>query len=142
MSKKKENLPTPFNEQPIGDFLKTIDNFFQDAFRNFHFGVAFPVHQYETKTHYIIEAQLPGIKKEQITLDIYSNQIRISVQNAEVFEEKDDIQHTFRSTRSFQKAERVVLLPYSVSEREVKASYRDGILKILVPNKKRTIEIE
>ncbi|WP_161568301.1 Hsp20/alpha crystallin family protein [Anaerobacillus alkaliphilus] len=142
MSKKKDNLPNPFNEQPIGEFLKSIDSFFQDAFRNFHFGTAFPVHQYETNNNYIIEAQLPGIKKEQIILDIYGNQIRISVQNAEVIEEKNDIQHSFRSTRSYHKAERIVLLPFHVSEREVKASYRDGLLKIVVPNKKRTIEIE
>jgi HSP20 family protein len=142
MSKKKDNLPAPLNELPIADFLKSIDGFFQNAFRNFQFVSGFPLHQYETKSHYIIEAQLPGVKKEQIDLDIYSNHIKISVQNAEVIEEKDDIQQSFRSTRSYQKTERVVMVPFYISEKDVKASYRDGLLRITMPNKKRTIEIE
>jgi HSP20 family protein len=142
MRKKKDNLPTPFNEQPIADLLKSIDGFFQNAFRNFQFVGGFPIHQYETKNHYIIEAQLPGVRKEQIHLDIYSNHIKISVEHSEVIEEKDDIHQVFKSTNSFQKAERFIMLPFHITEKDVKASYRDGILKIIVPNKKRTIEIE
>lgn len=142
MSKKKDNLPTPFNEQPIANVLKSIDSFFQGAFSNFHFGGGFPVHQYETNTHYIIEAELPGIKKEQISLDIYSNQIKISVKNLEVIEEKDDFHNSIIRSRSFQKAERLVMVPFNISEHEVKASYRDGLLKIKFPNKKQTINIE
>lgn len=142
MTKKKDNLPTPFNEQPIFDFLKSIDGFFQDAFRNFHFVGGFPVQQYETKNLYIIEAQLPGVKKEQINLDIYHNHIKISVQRSEVIEEKNDLQQSYRNTKSYQKAERVILVPFYISESDVKASYRDGLLKITLPNKKRSIEIE
>jgi HSP20 family protein len=142
MSKKKDNLPTPFNEQPIADILKSIDGFFRDAFRNFNFVGGFPVHQYETKSHYIIEAQLPGVKKEQITLDIYNNYIKIGVENSEIIEEQNDIYHSHKSTKSFQKAERVIMVPFYISEKDLKASYRDGILKIIMPNKKRTIEIE
>lgn len=142
MSKKKDNLPTPFHEKPIGDFLKSIDSFFQDAFRNFQFGFGFPVHQYETNEHYIIEAQLPGVKKEQIRLDVYSNSIRIGVENSQVIEEKDDIHQSFRRSKSFNRVERVIMLPFQISERDLRASYRDGLLKIIVPNKKRTIEIE
>ncbi|OIJ18726.1 hypothetical protein BKP45_15690 [Anaerobacillus alkalidiazotrophicus] len=142
MSKKKDNLPTPFSEKPFADFLKSIDNFFNEAFRNFQFVSGFPIKQYETNKHFIIEAELPGIKKEQIKLDIYRNQIKISVQNSEIIEETNDIQQTYRTSQSIQVAERVVLLPYNISEGEIKASYRDGLLKIILPNKRRTIEIE
>lgn len=142
MSKKKDNLPTTFNEMPIVDFLRSIDGFFRDSFRNFQFISSFPVHQYETKSHYIIEAQLPGVKKEQIHLDIYNNHIKISVENSEIFEEKDDIHHHYQSSRSYQKAERMIILPFSINEHDIKASYHEGILKITIPNKKKTIEIE
>ncbi|QOY34279.1 Hsp20/alpha crystallin family protein [Anaerobacillus isosaccharinicus] len=142
MSKKKDNLPTPFNDLPIADFLKSIDGFFQDAFRNFNFASGFPVHQYETNNQYIIEAQLPGIKKEQINLDIYSNHIKISVENSEIIEEKNEINNSFKSSKSFHKAQRVIMVPFTISVRDVKASFRDGLLKITIPNKKRTIEIE
>ncbi|MCT8140346.1 Hsp20/alpha crystallin family protein [Anaerobacillus sp. CMMVII] len=112
--------------KPIADFLKSIDGFFKEAFRNFHFVGGFPVHQYETNSHYIIEAQLPGVKKDQINLDIYSNHLKISVHNSEIIEEKDDISQSYHSTKSYQKAERIIMLPFYISERDVKASYRDG----------------
>ena len=142
MSKKKDNLPNPFNEQPLGGLLKSIDGFFQNAFQNFQFVGGFPVYEYETETHYIIEAELPGVKKEQINLDIYSNQIKISVESSEVIEEKDDKHHVYKSSNSFQKAERYVILPFTISQKDVKASYRNGLLKIMIPNKKKRIEIE
>ncbi len=142
MTNKKDHLPTPFNERPIGDVLRSIDSFFQDAFRNFQFGGGFPIHQYETKNHYIIEAELPGVKKEQINLDVYNNFIKISIKNSEVIEETDDIHKQFRSFRSYQKAERVISLPFYISQRDVQASYRNGLLKITIINKKRSIEIE
>lgn len=142
MSKKKDQFPTPFHEQPISGFLKSIDSFFNEAFKNFQFFGGFPVHEYETKSHYIVEAQLPGIKKEQISLDFYQNHIRISVENSQFTEEKNDIQHSYHSTSSFQRAERIVMLPFNISVKDTKASFRDGLLKIMIPNKKRTIEIE
>lgn len=142
MSKKKNNLPTPFNEQPLLNILKSIDGFFNEAFHNFQFFGGFIVRQFETKTHYVIEADLPGIKKEQIMLDIYSNQIKISVENSEEIEKKDDILHSYQRTRSFQKAERVVVLPFAISEKDVKAVFRNGVLRIEIPSKRKTIEIE
>ncbi|WNF35632.1 Hsp20/alpha crystallin family protein [Bacillaceae bacterium IKA-2] len=142
MSKNKDNLPTTFNEVPIVDFLRSIDGFFKDSFRNFQFISGFPIYQYETKSHYIIEAQLPGVKKEQIHLDIYSNHIKISVEDSKIVEEKDDIHHLYQSSRSYQKAERLIMLPFSINEHDIKASYREGILKISIPNKKKTIKID
>lgn len=141
MRKEKNDLPTTFNELPIADFLRSIDDFFHNSFRDFQFMGGFPVHQYETKSHYIIEAKLPGVKKEQIHLDIYSNQIKISVENSEVVEDKDDKHNLYQRSRSYHKAERIIMLPFFITERDIKASYRDGILKIIVPNKKKTIEI-
>ncbi len=91
MKDKKPNLP---NSHPYFHLLKSIDEFFFNAFKNFHnnglFMPAFPVKTYETNTEYIIEAQLPGIKKERILLDIYKNYVRIAVKNEELLEEKKD----------------------------------------------------
>lgn len=142
MSKRKENLPKSFNELPIADFFQSIDHFFQNTFQNFNFGFGFPVHQYETRTHYIIEAELPGVSKEQIQLDVYNNHLKISVQNVEVTEEKNDQYESYKSMKTYQRGEKVIMLPYTIKEEEMKASFKNGILKIMIPNKKKTIEIE
>jgi HSP20 family protein len=136
------NLPTPFNERPFVDFLTSIDSFFNKAFQNFQLGGSIRVSQYETKNHYIIEAELPGVKKEQIHLDVFSNQIKIGVHSTEIVEEKDDKLHIYKSSKSHKQAERIVMLPIHITKEDVKASYNDGLLTIKIKNNYRTIEIE
>lgn len=142
MSNKKDNLPTPFNDLPFGEFLQSIDQFFQNTFQHFNFGFSFPVHQYETNTHYIIEADLPGVTKEQIQLDVYNNHLKIGVQNLEITEEKNDQSEIYKTMKSYQRAERVVMLPQAINENEMKATFKNGVLTIKIPNHKRRIEIE
>ncbi|MBB5172260.1 Hsp20/alpha crystallin family protein [Texcoconibacillus texcoconensis] len=142
MSKRKDNLPKNFPAQPLGDILHSIDQFFQDTMKNFPFPRMIPIYQYETQKHYIIEAELPGVKKEQIHLDVYENYIRISVESNESVETKNDKSEAWQQTQSFERSERVVYLPFSVREEEVEASLSNGVLRIRIPNKRKTISIE
>ncbi|MDG5789511.1 Hsp20/alpha crystallin family protein [Evansella sp. AB-P1] len=141
MSKEKNRPSLPFKEIPFGDILQSIDSFFQDTVRSLQAPRFIPIHQYETKNEYIIEAELPGVKKEQVSLDIYHNFIKISVQSEEVVEETDDINKTYKHNHRFERAERVVQVPFAVNESEVKAELNNGLLRIKIPNKKKRIEI-
>ncbi|MFP5107867.1 Hsp20/alpha crystallin family protein [Neobacillus sp. C211] len=129
-----------FNEKPIKGFLQSIDDFFKNPFPS---GSIFHVDTIETGGEYIISAELPGIKREQIHLNISGNYLTISVENNELETEEDEINHLYRRKYLRQKSSRTVSLPHTINEEKVKASYRDGLLKIRIPQEKgKIIDIE
>lgn len=142
MSDEKKRTIQPFHERPIGDILQSIDAFLQDAVKYFRPPRHIPVYQYDTDTYYIIEAELPGVNKEQVTLDIYHNYIKISVQSEEIIKETNDKNKTMKYNHRFEKAEKIVQIPYVVKESEVKAQLVNGILTIKIPNNRKPIKIE
>ncbi|UQX54612.1 Hsp20 family protein [Cytobacillus pseudoceanisediminis] len=119
-----------FHEKPVRGFLQTMDDFFKNPFPNsssFHVDVA------ETEKEHIISAELPGINREQIQIDILDNYITISVKSSEMVTEEDEKNKIFRRQQSMQRSSRTVPLPQPVNEKKVKAVYQNGLLQITVP---------
>ncbi|MEW9049869.1 MAG: Hsp20/alpha crystallin family protein [Neobacillus sp.] len=147
---QKKNKPEPFgeilrsmneffHEKPIKGFLQTIDEFFKSPFPN----GTLPVETRQTADEFIITAQLPGIKREQIRLNILRNYITISVENNEIETAEDKYSQVFQQKISRQQLSRTISLPQPIIENKVKASYRDGLLQIHIPREKgKTITIE
>lgn len=115
-----------FHEKPIRGFLQTIDDFFSNPFP----GSSFQVERSETDTEYIVTAKLPGIKKEQIQLDIYDRYITISVHHEEEVSEENTIKHIVKKQHSLQTASRTIPFPYPINEKKIKASYENGLLQV------------
>ncbi|MEH7176638.1 Hsp20/alpha crystallin family protein [Neobacillus vireti] len=127
------------HEKPVKGFLKSIDEFFNSPFP----AGAFPVQVRETADEYIISAELPGVKKEQIQLNILPNQVNISIENQEIETKEDLNNHLFQKRVSQQRLSRTIPLPIVINEKMVKASYRDGLLNIRIPIiRGKTINIE
>jgi HSP20 family protein len=120
-----------FTERPIKGLLESIDEFFKNPLTH----LSFPIELTETNKEYIITAELPGIKKEQIQIDTTGNQITISIKNMEELAEIDEINHSYRRRHSIQKSSRSVNLPIPIDEKQVRASYKDGLLQIRIPRK-------
>ncbi|WP_216827825.1 Hsp20/alpha crystallin family protein [Alkalihalobacterium elongatum] len=143
--KKDPHLPEVIKKS-YNDFLKSIDSFFHDAFQNLHnngmFYSQIPVQTYETDSDFVIEAQLPGVKKEQIILDVYQSHVKIGVKQEEFVEEKNDVNKYVSQQYSTQVRERVIPLPFPVTQKDVKAKYQNGLLTIKVPNRRHIIDIE
>jgi HSP20 family protein len=147
----KKPLPEPFRElfksmndffteKPVRGFLQSIDDFFKTPFP---VGSSFHVETVETGNEYIITAELPGVKREQINLNITGNYLTISVENKELETEEDDINKLYRQRITRQQTARTISLPHAINEKLVKASYRDGLLQIKIPQEKgKMIEIE
>jgi HSP20 family protein len=97
----------------------------------------------ETNGDVQIKAELPGIKKEDINVDITGDMLTISGEKREEKEEEES--GFFSKERYFGKFQRQVRLPAQVKSEEAKAVFKDGVLSILVPKKetsgKRRIEI-
>jgi HSP20 family protein len=127
------------HEKPVKGFLQSIDEFFSSPFP----GGAFPIQVRESEDKYIITAELPGVKKEQIKLNILPNQLTISIENNES-ETTEGLNNQFFQKRiSHERLSRTISLPLVIHEKMVKASYRDGLLTITVPMVRgKTINIE
>ena len=127
------------HEKPVKGFLQSIDEFFSSPFPS----SAFPIQVRESEDKYIITAELPGVKKEQIRLNILPNQLTISIENNESATTEDLNNHLFQKRTSHERLSRTISLPVIINEKMVKASYRDGLLTITIPMVRgKTINIE
>ncbi|MGC9188634.1 MAG: Hsp20/alpha crystallin family protein [Sulfurihydrogenibium sp.] len=93
---------------------------------------------YEKDNNLVIEAEIPGAKKEDIEVKVKDNAVVIRGEVKREEEKKEE--NYYRSERFYGKFERVIPLPTDVKIEEAKAEYQDGVLKLTIP--KATAEKE
>jgi len=83
---------------------------------------------------YIVTAELPGVKKEDIHVTIDGAQLTLA---AEVKREKEATENDrlLHTERSFGKVSRTFTLPQELDEAKVEAKFRDGVLELALPKK-------
>ncbi len=83
---------------------------------------------------YKVHAEIPGVSKEAIQVSIEGNQVAIS---AEVKHEKDTKENgkVLRSERCYGKVYRAFSLAQDVDDANATASYRNGVLELMLPKK-------
>lgn len=143
----------PFNRKSSNELSKgfdpfehMLDDFFSDAWMPHRSLIAdtFKIDVEDCGDEYSIEAELPGVKKEDISLRLDDNRLTIAVQSDEESEEKKkNYIHRERRVRSMS---RNVFLADALSE-GVKAKLNDGVLCVKVPKAEtsqnaKQIEIE
>lgn len=84
---------------------------------------------YQDKDQFTVVAELPGLKKEDIELSFQDGVLTISGERKQ--EKKGE--EGYRNERFFGRFQRSVTLPTSVDGNKVKATYEDGILKVVLP---------
>lgn len=85
----------------------------------------------ETKDNIVVTAEIPGLKKEDIKLSVQDNILTLSGQKKQETEEKDT--NFYRLERNFGSFCRSFTLPTQVQPDKIKASYKDGVLKVSLP---------
>jgi HSP20 family protein len=88
----------------------------------------------EDEKAYIVHAEIPGVRKEDINITIDGNQVAIS---AEVKREKQEKQgeKLLRSERYFGRVYRAFSLAQDMDEASASAKYADGVLELTLPKK-------
>jgi len=87
----------------------------------------------ENDKEYRVLAELPGVKKEEISITISGNQVAVS---AEVKREKDvNNGETICAERYYGKIQRAFALGQEVDEATAEAKYNDGVLELTLPKK-------
>ena len=137
---RKHNLVNP----ETYDFNNMLEDFFNDDFpfrRNLQ-NDSFKIDLQENEKEYVVEAELPGVAKENVNLSFEEGKLKIAVKKEENLEEKN--KNYIHRERRLSSMERVILLS-DVAESEVKAKLDNGILTINIPKKEKaekTLKIE
>lgn len=124
-----------------------IENFFDDSFMPAFFAEnsQIRVDIRENEKEYIVEADLPGVKKEEINIELNNDRLTISVEkNEEVKEERENYIRKERRSGSYCRSFYVE----NVLEDKISAKFENGVLSMVLPKKesggsrKNRIEIQ
>ena len=104
---------------------------------------------HELDDHYEVDIDLPGFKKEDITLTLEKGNLTVAATKGLDKDSRNEKGRVIRQERYSGSMQRSFFIGCNVTEEEIKAKYEDGVLKLLVPKKeaakvpeKKTIAIE
>jgi HSP20 family protein len=83
---------------------------------------------------YLVTAELPGVRKEDIQVSIDGAQVTLVAEVKREKEAKDD-ERVLHTERVFGKATRSFTLPQELDEGKAEAKFRDGVLELTLPKK-------
>ena len=131
---------TPFNRrgknnpitQGANDLFNMMDDFFPDSVQKMRETIweTFKVDVRETVNEYVVEAELPGVKKDEVDISLNEGRLTISVKREENIEEKEeDYIHKERKVGSMQRS----LFLENAKPETGSAKLDEGVLRITVP---------
>src|ERR1700740_1294518 len=85
----------------------------------------------ETEDHYLLKADLPGMKQDDVSIEFNDGTLAISGERKIEYERKE--KGFFRLERSFGKFSRSLTLPEGVDPDKIGASFNDGVLEVQIP---------
>lgn len=147
--------PSIFNENLFEDLM----NFEWPAFPDFsdvdrklygkHASRVMKTDVHEHDDQYEVDIDLPGFKKDEITINLENGYLTVSAAKGLDKEEKTKKGRLIRQERYAGSMQRSFYVGENITEEEVKAKFEDGVLKLNVPKKeahkipeKKTIMIE
>ena len=99
---------------------------------------------YEEKDDVVIKAEIPGLEKEDISVQVTDSTLMIKGEKKREEEIKE--QDYYRCERSFGSFTRAVNLPSEVKADQVKASFKNGVLEVRMPKteeaKKKAVTVK
>ncbi len=135
------------------DFAGFFDGFFDDFFapamgRNLFtdttVGNGLQVDIFEKDDQLVIEAEMPGVAREDITLDVKGRLLTLGYERKTNEEVKEG--QRYRRERRYGKFERTFKLGFAVDAEKVAAKYENGVLRLEIPKpeeeQKREIAIK
>ena len=127
--------PRAFFRRMFHDF----DRFFEEGFAPFgtparafgEFIWAPTLEVVEKNQHLIARFELPGLKKEEITVTVTEQ--GFTVEGERKVEEEEKKNNWYRTEREYGKFVRTVPLPAGINPADVKATFTNGVLEVVVP---------
>ena len=96
----------------------------------------------ETDKGYMVDIDMPGLKKDDISLDLQNGYLTVSAHRNSSHEDKDDNGRWLRRERYAGSCSRSFYVGEDVKESDIHASYRNGTLCIQVPKMQAQPQVE
>ncbi len=93
----------------------------------------------EKEDGYTLSIEVPGYQKEDLAITLKEGCMTITATKEENKEEKDEDGHLIREERFCGTCARSFYVGDAVTEEDIKASYKDGILTLTVPKKEKAL---
>jgi HSP20 family protein len=127
-ARRSSNLPG------FENFYNLMDDFFSSDLAHSPRLDTFRLDLKETENEYKIEAELPGVKKDEIRINMEEGNLTIEVTRED---KTDDKNHNYiHRERRYQSMQRSIHLP-DIDDDGVKAKLNDGVLEITVAKNKK-----
>src|SRR5437870_9874924 len=91
---------------------------------------------YENKDQIVLEAELPGMNREDFDLSVENNVI--TLRGERHFEKKDETDNYHRVERAYGSFTRSFTLPNTISAEGATAEYQHGVLRFVLPTREET----
>ena len=125
---RKNHTVSNFN--PFHDFDELERAFFSDnALSEFKTDIQ------EDGDNFVLEADLPGFKKEDIHVDVADDRLTVTAERHSNFEDKDKKNKYVRCERSYGTYARSFDIS-GIDAKAIKAAYSDGVLRVTLPKQK------
>ncbi len=119
-------------------FSSLLDDFFNDVVTSDTGRMFVPsLDITEDESHYHVRVALPGMKKDDIHVDLQDRRLTVSGERKEEQEDKDTRYH-LTETR-YGNFERSVMLPENIDQNKIDARFEDGILKLDIEKKEKQV---
>jgi HSP20 family protein len=162
-TKGKENVPVMAEHRDMFTMMREMERMMEDTFRRPFMGFDWPIFRhllpemgrtgefapvvdmYEEGNEVVVKAELPGIKKENVKVNLVENTLTITGEKAT--EEKVERKDFLRLERTHGTFNRTLTLPEGLKVDQAHAAFNDGVLEIRIPRREehrtmRTITVE
>ena len=120
------------------DPFRAFDDMERSFFRDVPSVASFRTDVTDTGDAYKLEAELPGFKKEDIKIDVEDDCLTISAERKVDEDKKDEKNNFVKRERYYGSYSRSFDLT-GVKADEIKAKYENGVLKLTMPKKEKTL---
>jgi HSP20 family protein len=122
---------SPFAD--LGELRERLDRIFDDLTNGRRKAWRLSVDVIEEDDRYVMRADLPGIKAEDVKIEVSDDTLTVSGEHEETKEEEKNYVRRERRYGSFTRS---MALPHGVKADDVEATIEDGVLEISIPRPK------
>lgn len=135
IKKTPDNFIKSVNDEISSILNRNFDSLFPEYINDEDISekMAMPVELHEHENEYCVNAELPGIKKEDLDIDLDKNHITINAKKEE--EKEEDEKHYKKSEFRYGEFSRTIYFPKEIDTEHTSAKLEHGILKIKAPKK-------